>query len=30
MKNRFSIWKFNYRDIERKSNRRLGKKEEKA
>ena len=28
MKNRFSIWKFNYRDIERKSNRRLGKKEE--
>lgn len=28
MKNRFSIWKFNYRDIERKSNRRLGKKED--
>lgn len=28
MMNRFNIWKFNYRDIEYKANRRLGKKDE--
>lgn len=27
MKSRFNIWKFNYRDIERKANRRLGSKD---
>ena len=28
MMNRFNIWKFNYRNIEYKANRRLGKKDE--
>ena len=30
MRSRFSIWRFNYRDIQRKANRRLGKSPDEA